>query len=134
MNAWFLTSVIILIVAVVILVGCIVAVMMPLKKTIVILLAHVEGIQKQLNGILVQITALNKTVDRMKVDIEFKKTSIQGVIQSVKDTSDVLNGVSESTEREVLAIIKYVNNDTQKQAQAEQWTNRAIQFLNRKAN
>jgi uncharacterized protein YoxC len=131
MNAWLLATVIILIVAVVVLIGCIAAVIMPLKNIITILLTHAEGIQKQLNGIQVQTTALNKTVDRMKNDIDYKKTSIQGVIQSFKETTDVLNEISESTERATMAIVKHVNNDAQKQAQVEQWTNKAMSFLNR---
>ena len=116
-----------------VLIGCIAVVIMPLKKIITTLLKHAEGIQKQLNGIQVQTTALNKTIERMKSDIDYKKDSIQGVIQTFKDTTGMLNDISESTERATMAIVKYVNNDAQKQAQVEQWTNKAMGYLNRKA-
>lgn len=133
MNPWLLATVIILIIAVVALVGCIAVVVMPLKKTITIILLHVERIQKQLNGIQTQTTALTLTVDRMKKDIDYKKTSIQTLVQSVKDTGNMLNEVSESTQKATLAIVKNVRNDAQKQAEIEQWTNTAMGFLNRKA-
>ena len=133
MNAWLLVTVIILIAALVILIGCIAIVAKPYKKTITTLLKHVEGIQKQLNGIQVQTVALNATADRMKNDIDYKKTSIQSVIESFKDTTSTLNEISESAERATMAIVMHVNNDAQKQAQVEQWTNKAMGFLNRKA-
>ena len=69
----------------------------------------------------------------MKNDIDYKKTSIQSVIESFKDTTSTLNEISESAERATMAIVKHVNNDAQKQAQVEQWTNKAMGFLNRKA-
>lgn len=133
MNAWLLATVIVLIVALVILIGCIAAVVKPYKNTITTLLKHAEGIQKQLDGIQVQTVALNATADRMKNDIDYKKTSIQSVIQSFKDTTSMLNEISESAERATMAIVKRVNNDAQKQGQVEQWTNKAMGFFNRKA-
>ena len=133
MNAWLLATVIVLIVALVILIGCIAAVVKPYKNTITTLLKHAEGIQKQLDGIQVQTVALNATADRMKNDIDYKKTSIQSVIQSFKDTTSMLNEISESAERATMAIVKRVNNDAQKQTQVEQWTNKAMGFFNRKA-
>lgn len=133
MNPWLLATVIILIVAVVALVGCIAVVVVPLKNTITIILSHVEGIQKQLNGVQTQTTALTSTVDRMKTDIDYKKTSFQALVQSVKDSGNMLNEVSESTQKATLAIVRNVQNDAQKQAEVEQWTNIAMGFLNRKA-
>ena len=133
MNAWLLVTVIILIAALVILIGCIVIVAKPYKKTITTLLKHAEGIQKQLEGIQVQTVALNATVDRMKHDMDYKKTSIQVVVQSFKDTTNMLDEISESAERATMDIVKQVNNDAQKQAQVKQWTNIAMEFLNRKA-
>ena len=133
MNAWLLATVIVLIVALVILIGCIAAVVKPYKNTITTLLKHAEGIQKQLDGIQVQTVALNATADRMKNDIVYKKTSIQSVFQSFKDTTSMLNEISESAERATMAIVKHVNNDAQKQTQVEQWTNKAMGFFNRKA-
>ena len=132
MNAWLLVTLIILIVAVVVLIGCIAVVIKPLKNTITNLLTHGDGIQKQLNGIQVQTIALNETVDRMKTDIDYKKASIQGVIQSFKDTIRALNEFANSTERATMAIVKHVNHDVQKQDQVKQWTNKAMGYLNRK--
>ncbi len=133
MNLWLLATVLILIVSVVVLVGCFAVVAIPLKNTIANILLHVEGIEKQMNGIQTQTTALTVTVDRMKTDIVYKKTSIQAVIQSVKDTNSILNEASESAQKATLSIVKDVQNDAQKQAQIEQWTNTVMGFLNRKA-
>lgn len=133
MNAWLLVTVIILIGALVILIGCIAVVAKPYKKIITTLLKHAEGIQKQLDGIQVQAVALNTTMDRIMNDLDYKKTSIQVVIQSFKDTTNILDEISESAERATMAIVKHANTDAQKQAQVEQWTNKAMKILNRKA-
>ena len=54
MNLWLLATVLILIVSVVVLVGCFAVVAIPLKNTIANILSHVEGIEKQMNGIQTQ--------------------------------------------------------------------------------
>ena len=133
MNSWLLVSVIILIVAVVILIGCIVAVLVPIKNIITVLLAHVKGIEKQLNGIQTQMTILAATIDKMNTDVQYKKESVLSVVQSVRDTGQLLNQISDSSHEITSAIVKKANSDPQRQAQVEEWTNTAMRFLNRKA-
>jgi uncharacterized protein YoxC len=133
MNAWLLAAIIVLILAVVVFVGCLAIVVVPLRNTIKVLLTHVQGIQKQLEGIQTQTVALTVTMDRIKKDIDNKKETIQLVIQSVKETSTVLNKVSESSQAATTAIVRQLNTDSEKQAQTEQWINTAMKFINRKA-
>lgn len=103
------------------------------KKVVTLLLAHIEGIKKQLNPIQTETTKLTTTVDRMKADIEFKKESIQSVIQSVKHTGDVLNQVSDVSHDATVKVMKKANNDPQRQAEVERWTNTAMGIIQRKA-
>ena len=133
MNGWLLASVIIVAIAVVVLIVCIVAVIVPFKNTATILLAHADGIQKQMNGIQTQTTQLAATADKMKQDIDFKKESVQGVVQALKNTSTVLSEVNDSTQVLTSKVIKKAADDPVRQAQVERWTNTAMGFLNRKA-
>ena len=133
MNSWLLASIIILGIAVVVLVGCIVAVLGPIKKIVTLLLARVEGIQKQMSYIQTEIIKLTETMDRLKTDIEFKKDSVQSVIHSVKNTGTVLNEVSDVSYDRTSAVMKKANNDPQRQAEVKAWTNTVMSYINRKA-
>ncbi|MEK4131765.1 DUF948 domain-containing protein [Solibacillus sp. FSL W8-0474] len=133
MNSWLLASIIILGIAVVVLVGCIVAVLGPIKKIVTLLLARVEGIQKQMSYIQTEIIKLTETMDRLKTDIEFKKDSVQSVIHSVKNTGTILNEVSDVSYDRTSAVMKKANNDPQRQAEVKAWTNTVMSYINRKA-
>ena len=133
MNPWFLAALVILGIAVVLLIVCIVAVIGPIKKVVTLLLAHAEGMKKQLNPIQTETTKLTTTVDRMKADIEFKKESVQSVIQSIKHTGDVLNQVSDVSHDATAKVMKKANNDPNRQAEVERWTNTAMGNIQRKA-
>ncbi|OBW59504.1 chemotaxis protein [Solibacillus silvestris] len=133
MNPWFLAALVILGIAVVLLIVCIVAVIGPIKKVVTLLLAHAEGMKKQLNPIQTETTKLTTTVDRMKADIEFKKESVQSVIQSIKHTGDVLNQVSDFSHDATAKVMKKANNDPNRQAEVERWTNTAMGIIQRKA-
>ena len=133
MNGWLLASVIIVAIAVVVLIVCIVAVIVPFKNTATVLLAHADGIQKQMNGIQTQTVQLVATADKMKQDIDYKKESVQDVVQALKNTGNVLNEINDSTQALTSNVIKKAADDPARQAQVEQWTNTAMGFLNRKA-
>lgn len=133
MNPWFLAALVILGIAVVLLIVCIVAVIGPIKKVVTLLLAHAEGMKKQLTPIQTETTKLTTTVDRMKADIEFKKESVQSVIQSIKHTGDVLNQVSDVSHDATAKVMKKANNDPNRQAEVERWTNTAMGIIQRKA-
>lgn len=133
MNIWLVASIVLVVLAVLILLVCIIAVIGPIKKIVTLLLAHLENIQKQMTTIQNETVQLTATIDRMKSDIEFKKDSVQSVIQSVKNTSAALNQVSDVSHDATSSVMKKVNNDPQRQAEVERWTNTAIGFLQRKA-
>lgn len=133
MNPWLIAALVILGIAVVLLIVCIIVVIGPIKKVVTLLLAHAEGIKKQLNPIQTETTKLTTTVNRMMADIEYKKESVQSVIQSVKHTSDVLNQVSDVSHDATTKVMKKANNDPQRQAEVERWTNTAMGIIQRKA-
>lgn len=132
-NSWLLASVILLVLAVVILIVCILAVIVPVKNTVTILLAHAEGIQKQMNGIQTQTVHLSATAEKMKHDIEYKKEAVQGVVQSLKHTGEMLNEMSDSSQALTSKVMQKAANDPARQAQVEWWTNTALGYLKRKA-
>ncbi|MER2028820.1 MAG: DUF948 domain-containing protein [Solibacillus sp.] len=133
MNPWLIAALVILGIAVVLLIVCIIVVIGPIKKVVTLLLAHAEGIKKQLNPIQTETTKLTTTVNRMMADIEYKKESVQSVIQSVKHTSDVLNQVSDVSHDATTKVMKKAHNDPQRQAEVERWTNTAMGIIQRKA-
>ena len=133
MNPWLIAALVILGIAVVLLIVCIIVVIGPIKKVVTLLLAHAEGIKKQLNPIQTETTKLTTTVNRVMADIENKKESVQSVIQSVKHTSDVLNQVSDVSHDATTKVMKEANNDPQRQAEVERWTNTAMGIIQRKA-
>ena len=133
MNIWLVASIALVVLAVFILVVCIIVVIGPIKKIATILLAHLENIQKQMTTIQNETVHLTATINRMKADIEFKKESVQSVIQSVKNTSAVLNQVSDFSHDATSSVMKKANNDPQRQAEVKHWTNTAMGFIHRKA-
>lgn len=133
MNPWLIAALVILGIAVVLLIVCIIVVIGPIKKVVTLLLAHAEGIKKQLNPIQTETTKLTTTVNRMKADIEYKKESVQSVIQSVKHTGEVLDQVSDMSHDATVKVMKKANNDPQRQAEVERWTNTAMGMIQRKA-
>ena len=133
MNPWLIAALVILGIAVVLLIVCIIVVIGPIKKVVTLLLAHAEGIKKQLNPIQTETTKLTTTVNRMMADIEYKKESVQSVIQSVKHTGEVLDQVSDVSHDATVKVMKKANNDPQRQAEVERWTNTAMGMIQRKA-
>lgn len=133
MNPWLIAALVILGIAVVLLIVCIIVVIGPIKKVVTLLLAHAEGIKKQLNPIQTETTKLTTTVNRMMADIEYKKESVQSVIQSVKHTGEVLDQVSDVSHDATVKVMKKANNDPQRQAEVERWTNTAMGIIQRKA-
>ena len=132
MNPWLIAALVILGIAVVLLIVCIIVVIGPIKKVVTLLLAHAEGIKKQLNPIQTETTKLTTTVNRMKADIEYKKESVQSVIQSVKHTGEVLDQVSDMSHDATVKVMKKANNEPQRQAEVERWTNTAMGMIQRK--
>lgn len=133
MNIWLVASIVLVVLAVLILLVCIIAVIGPIKKIVILLLAHLENIQKQMTTIQNETVQLTATIDRMKADIEFKKESVQSVIQAVKNTNVALNQVSDVSHDATSSVMKKANNDPQRQAEVERWTNTAMGFLHRNA-
>lgn len=133
MNPWLIAALVILGIAVVLLIVCIIVVIGPIKKVVTLLLAHAEGIKKQLNPIQTETTKLTTTVNHLMADIEYKKESVQSVIQSVKHTGKVLDQVSDVSHDATVKVMKKANNDPQRQAEVERWTNTAMGIIQRKA-
>ncbi|MGE7984448.1 DUF948 domain-containing protein [Solibacillus sp. NPDC093137] len=133
MNPWLIAALVILGIAVVLLIVCIIVVIGPIKRVVTLLLAHAEGIKKQLNPIQTETTKLTTTVNRMMADIEYKKESVQSVIQSVKHTGEVLDQVSDVSHDATVKAMKKANNDPYLQAEVERWTNTAMGIIQRKA-
>src|SRR5690606_8813923 len=133
MNPWLIAALVILGIAVVLLIVCIIVVIGPIKKVVTVLMAHAEGIKKQLNPIQTETAKLSTTVNHLMADIEYKRDSVQSVVQSHKNTGEVLEPVSDVSHDATVKVMKKANNDPQRQAEVVRWTNTAMVIIQRKA-
>ena len=134
MNLWYISSLIIIGLGIVILVVCFLGSIFAIRKISKVLNATLQRIQlQQMQPLQTQVSALTATANRLILDVELKKSDIVEVTDSFKDVVRNVNQLSISSRMSAKQIVDKVNNDPQKQAQTEQWTNIAMGYLKRKS-
>jgi uncharacterized protein YoxC len=134
MNLWYISSLIIIGLGIVILVVCFLGSIFAIRKISNVLNATLQRIQlHQMQPLQTQVSALTATANRLILDVELKKSDIVEVTDSFKDVVRNVNQLSISSHVSAKQIVDKVNNDPQKQAQTEQWTNIAMGYLKRKS-
>ena len=133
MNIWYISSLIIIGLGIVILVGCILGSIFAIKKIMTVLNVKVQRIQKQMQPIQDQVNSLGMKVDRLSQDVELKRSAIVKVTESLKNLARNINQLTISSHMSTKQLVEKVNNDPQLVAQTEQWTNTAMDFLKRNA-
>ena len=133
MNLWYISSLIIIGLAIVILVGCIFGSIFGIKKILNVLNERVQRIQQQVQPIQTQVNILSGTVNRLTLDISLKQSEIVEVTESCKKLVKNINELSVSSRLSTKQLVDKVNNDPQRQAQTEQWTNIAMGYLKKNA-
>ena len=134
MNLWYISSLIIIGLGIVILVVCFLGSIFAIRKISNVLNATLQRIQlHQMQPLQTQVSALTATANRLILDVELKKSDIVEVTDSFKDVVRNVNQLSISSHVSAKQIVDKVNNDPQKQVQTEQWTNIAMGYLKRKS-
>lgn len=133
MNLWYISSLIIIGLGIVILVGCIFGSIFGIKKILNVLNERVQRIQQQVQPLQTQVNILSGTVNRLTLDISLKQSEIVEVTESCKKLVQNINELSVSSRLSTKQLVDKVNNDPQRQAQTEQWTNIAMGYLKKKA-
>lgn len=133
MNGWFLLALVMIVVAVLIVIGTIIVILSPVKKTVTILLAHGMNIKKQITDLQTEVVALTGTIDRINQDVQFKKESIQSVVTNVRGIGMTVVDLKDSSRQTTMAVVKKTNQDERKNEQVEQWKNTALRILKRNA-
>ena len=130
MNVWYVITLILIGLGIVIIIGSILATIFGIKKAVQIIQAHVERIQQlQVNPLQVQTTQLNAIISRVKMDVDYKKTNLTNVTECFKEVGTSVQQLAASSKYEMNQLIKHVQTDEEKKAQTEKWTNQALGFL-----
>ena len=133
MNLWYISSLIIIGLGIVILVGCILGSIFSIKKIMNVLNERVQRIQQQVQPLQTQVNLLSGTANRLSLDFSLKQSEVAEVTKSCKDLVQNINQLSVSSRLTTKQLVDKVNNDPQMQAQTEQWTNIAMGYLKRNA-
>ena len=133
MNLWYISSLIIIGLGIVILVGCIFGSIFGIKKILNVLNERVQRIQHQVQPLQTQVNLLSGTVNRLTLDISLKQSEIVEVTESCKKLVKNINELSVSSRLSTKQLVDKVNNDPQRQAQTEQWTTIAMGYLKKNA-
>mgnify|MGYP000042628774 CR=1 FL=1 len=134
MNLWLISTVVVLAVAVVFLVVCILATIFGILKILSTIKSHVARIQEdQLAPLLAKTVELNATIGNLQSDINGKRNDVLSVIQSVENIGINVLDINRSAENFTLSAIRKAENNQQRKAQTEHWTNVAMGLLNRNA-
>lgn len=133
MNLWYVSSLIIIGLGIVILVGCILGSIFGIKKIMNVLNGTVQRIEQQVQPLQIQVNILSGTVNRLMLDISKKQSAIVEVTESCKTLVQNINQLSASSHLSTKQVVDKVNNDPQIQAQTEKWTNMAMGYLKKDA-
>ena len=134
MNIWYISSLIIIGLGIVILIGCILGTIFATRKISNVLNATLQRIQQQqMQPLQTQVSALSAKVNRLMLDVQLKKTDLVGVTESFKGVVRNVNHLTTSSRISTKEILDKVNNDPQRQAQTEQWTKMAMSYMKREA-
>ena len=132
MNIWYVSSIIIIGLGIVILVGCILGSIFAIKKILTVLNGNVQRIQQQVQPVQNQVNSLNTTINRLVLNINQKKSEVVKVTDSGKELVRNIIQLLASSRLNTKQLVDEVNNDPQMQVQTKQWTNTVMEYLKRK--
>lgn len=131
MNIWYVSSLIIIGLGIVILVGCFLGSIFAIKKILTVLNGTVQRIQQQVQPVQNQVNILNTTINRLTLDVNQKKSEVVKVTDSGKELVRNIIQLLGTSRLSTKQLVDKVNNDPQMQAQTEQWTKIGIGYLKR---
>ena len=132
MNIWYVSSLIIIGLGMVILVGCFLGSIFAIKKILTVLNGNVQRIQQQIQPVQNQVNILNTTINRLTLEVNQKKSEVVKVTDSGKTLVQNIIQLLGTSRLSAKQLVDKVNNDPQKQVQTKQWTNTVMDYLKRK--
>ena len=132
MNIWYVSSLIIIGLGMVIFVGCLLGSIFAIKKILIVLNGNVQRIQQQVQPVQNQVNILNKTINRLTLDVNQKKSDVVKVTDSGKELVRNIIQLLGTSRLSTKQLVDKVNNDPQMQVQTKQWTNTVMEYLKRK--
>ena len=132
MNIWYISSIIIIGLGIVILVGCFLGSIFAIKKTLTVLNGNVQRIQKQVQPVQNQVNILNTTINRLTLEVNQKKSEVVKVTDSGKELVRNIIQLLGTSRLSTKQLVDKVNNDPQMQVQTKQWTDTVMAYLKRK--
>ena len=132
MNIWYVSSLIIIGLGMVIFVGCFLGSIFAIKKILMVLNGNVQRIQQQVQPVQNQVNILNKTINRLTLDVNQKKSDVVKVTDSGKELVRNIIQLLGTSRLSTKQLVDKVNNDPQMQVQTKQWTNTVMEYLKRK--
>ena len=132
MNIWYISSLIIIGLGIVILVGCFLGSIFAIKKILTVLNGTVQRIQQQVQPVQNQVNKLNTTINRLTLDVNQKKSEVVKVTDLGKELFRNIIQLLGTSRLSTKQLVDKVNNDPQMQVQTKQWTNTVMEYLKRK--
>ena len=132
MNIWYVSSLIIIGLGMVILVGCFLGSIFTIKKILTVLNGNVQRIQRQVQPVQNQVNILNTTINRLTLEVNQKKSEVVKVTDSGKALVRNIIQLLGTSRLSAKQLVDKVNNDPQMQVQTKQWTNTVMDYLKRK--
>ena len=132
MNIWYVSSLIIIGLGMVILVGCFLGSIFAIKKIVTVLNGNVQRIQQQIQPVQNQVNILNTTINRLTLEVNQKKSEVVKVTDSGKALVRNIIQLLGTSRLSAKQLVDKVNNDPQMQVQTKQWTNTVMDYLKRK--
>ena len=132
MNIWYVSSLIIIGLGMVILVGCFLGSIFAIKKIVTVLNGNVQRIQQQIQPVQNQVNILKITINRLTLEVNQKKSEVVKVTDSGKTLVQNIIQLLGTSRLSAKQLVDKVNNDPQMQVQTKQWTNTVMDYLKRK--
>ena len=132
MNIWYVSSLIIIGLGMVILVGCFLGSIFAIKKILTVLNGNVQRIQQQIQPVQNQVNILKITINRLTLEVNQKKSEVVKVTDSGKTLVQNIIQLLGTSRLSAKQLVDKVNNDPQMQVQTKQWTNTVMDYLKRK--
>ena len=132
MNIWYVSSLIIIGLGMVILVGCFLGSIFAIKKIVTVLNGNVQRIQQQIQPVQNQVNILKITINRLTLEVNQKKSEVVKVTDSGKALVRNIIQLLGTSRLSAKQLVDKVNNDPQMQVQTKQWTNTVMDYLKRK--
>ena len=131
MNIWYVISLSLVGLGIVIFIGCLIASIVGISRKTKTLNETSLRIQEQLAPIQTNIMTLNSTLGRIMMDIELKRSELRSLLENANKIKNNIMTLIKNSKDKTKRIIDQTNNDPVIQDKTEQWINTALGYRKR---